>query len=138
MDRCYGREVKVQAKYIARWAQAFLELGDVTTIPIGDIAHLSPNGHFRMSIPDFSQDPLAGAPDRGELQVWARDKTTERIVAQLVPVRLRVMKTRMGGMKILSEYPSEIGFAPCIANPAAVHDASGFALRPGSSDLCGR
>jgi hypothetical protein len=137
MDRFYGREVKVQAKYVARWAQAFLELDDVTTIPIGDI-DLSREGHFRLSVPDFSQDPLAGVPDQGELQIWARDKTTERMVAQLIPAAPGVMKTRMGGVKILSEYPSEIGFAPCVANSAPVHDATGFALRPGSSDLCDR
>jgi len=138
MDRFYGREVKVQAKYVARWAQAFLELDDVPTIPIGDVPYLSPDGHFRLSVPDFSQDPLAGAPDRGEIQIWARDKITERIVAQLIPAGPGVMKTRMGGVKILSDYPSEIGFAPCVANSAPVHDAAGFALRPGSRDLCDR
>src|SRR5579863_543887 len=43
MDRLYGREVKLQAKYVARWAQSFLELGDgiVTTIPVGDVAYLA-------------------------------------------------------------------------------------------------
>jgi hypothetical protein len=141
MDRLHGREVKVQAKYVARWAQSFLESGRdiVTTIPVGDVAYLSPDGHFRLSMPDFSQDPLAGAPDNpGELQIWASDKTSERIVAELIPARPSVMKTRMGGLKILSEYPSEIRFAPCIANPTSVHDAVGFALRPGSSDLCDR
>ena len=121
MDRLYGREVKLQAKYVARWAQSFLELGNdiVTTIPVGDAAYLSPDGRFRLSVPDFSQDPLAGAPDHpGELQIWARDKTSDRIVAQLIPAGPGLMKTRMGGLKILSEYPSELVFAPCVANPA--------------------
>ena len=141
MDRLYGRQVKVQAKYVARWAQSFLESGNdiVTTIPVGDAAYPSPDGRFRLSVPDFSQDPLAGAPDHpGELQIWASDKTSDRLVAQLILARPAVMKTRMGGLKILSEYPSDLVFAPCVANPAPVHDANGFALRPGSSDFCDR
>ncbi len=138
-DRLYGREVKLQAKYVARWAQSFLELGDgiVTTIPVGDVAYLSPDNRFRLSVPDFSQDPLAGTPDHpGELQIWARNKTSEDIVAQLIPAGPQVIKTRMGGLKIQSEYPSETVFAPCAANPPQVHDAIGFALRPDAYDAC--
>jgi len=90
-----------QAKYVARCALFDLTR---TTIPIGDI-DLSREGHFDYQVPDFSQDPLAGVPDQGELQIWARDKTTERMVAQLIPAAPGVMKTRMGGVKILSEYP---------------------------------
>jgi hypothetical protein len=140
-DRLYGREVKLQAKYVARWAQSFLEFGDgiFTAIPVGDLAYLSPDGRFRLSVPDFSQDPLASAPDHaGEIQIWARDKTSGDLVAQLTPVRPQVIKTRMGGLKIQSEYPSEIVFAPCAANPTPRHDAIGFALRPGASDACDR
>ena len=138
-DRFYGREVKLQAKYVARWAQSFFEFGDgiVTTIPIGDVTYLSPDGRFRLWVPDFSQDPLAGAPAHpGELQIWARDKASEDIVAQLIPAGLQVIKARMGGLKIQSEYPSEIVFAPCAANPPQVHDAIGFALRPDAFDAC--
>jgi hypothetical protein len=141
MDRLYGREVKLQAKYIARWSQSFLELGDgiVTTIPVGDVAYLSPDGRFRLSVPDFSQDPLAGAPDHpGELQIWASDQASDGIVALLIPAGPQVIKARMGGLKIRSEYPSEIVFAPCAANPPQVHDAIGFATRPGASDACDR
>jgi hypothetical protein len=140
-DRLYGREVKLQAKYVARWAQSFLELGDdiVTTIPVGDVAYLSPDGRFRLSVPDFSQDPLAGAPDHlGELQIWARDKTSADIVAQLVPAGPQIIKARMGGLKIQSEYPSETVFAPCAVNPPQLHDAIGFALRPDAFDACDR
>ncbi len=123
MDRFHGRDVKVQAKYVARWAQSFLESGRdvVTTIPVGDVAYPSSDGRFRLPVPDLSQDPLAGAEDHpGELQIWASDKANERIVAELIPVGSGVMKTRMGGLKILSEYPLEIGFAPCVANPTSV------------------
>jgi hypothetical protein len=141
MDRLHGREVKLQAKYVVRWAQSFLELGNdiVTTIPVGDPAFPSPDGRFSLSVPNFSQDPLAGAPDHpGELQIWASDKTTDRLVAQLILAGPDLMKTRMGGLKILSEYPSELSFAPCLANPATLHDKVGFAVRPGSSDSCDR
>jgi hypothetical protein len=141
-DRLYGREVKLQARYIARWAQSFLEFGEgiVTTIPVGDVAYLSPDGRFRLSVPDLSQDPLAGTPDHpGELQIWVRDKTSGALVAQLIPAKPQAIKTRMGGLKIQSEYPSEIVFAPCVANPHQVRDAAtGFAVRPGASDSCDR
>jgi hypothetical protein len=139
-DRLYGRDVKLQVKYVARWAQSFLELGDgiVTTIPVGE-AHLSPDGRFRLSVPDFSQDPWAGAPDHpGDLQIWAREKTSEDLVAQLIPAGPQVLKTQMGGLKIRSEYPSEVVFVPCAANPPQVHDATGFALRPAPVDACDR
>ena len=141
MDRFFGREVKLQAKYIARWAQSFLELGNdiVTTIPVGDVASLPTDGRFRLSVPDFSQDPMAGAPDHpGEIQIWARDKISDRLIAQLILAGPAVMKTRMGGLKILSEYPSALVFSPCVANPATLHDKVGFAVRPGSGDQCDR
>ena len=140
-DRLYGHEVKLQAKYVSRWAQSFLGLGDsiVTTIPVGDVVYLSPDGRFSLSVPNFSQDPLAGAPDHaGELQVWARDKTSGDLVAQMIPAGPQPIKTRMGGLKIQSEYPSEIVFAPCAANYRPVRDAIGFTLRPGVTDTCDR
>jgi len=87
-DRLYGLEVKLQAKYVARWAQSFLQpgAGTIATIPVGDVAYLSPDGGFRLWVPDFSQDPLVGSPDYpGELQIWAREKNSGDIVAQLVP-----------------------------------------------------
>jgi hypothetical protein len=35
-----GHEAKIQAKYIARWAQPFLGLGDIlVSIPVGDTAY---------------------------------------------------------------------------------------------------
>jgi len=102
----------------------------------GDVAYLSADGRFRLTIPDLSQDPLAGAPDHpGELQIWAKDKTSEALVAQLVPKGPQ-LKTRMGGLKVQSEYPSEIVFAPCAANHPQVHDR--FAIRADVGDPCGR
>ncbi len=74
-DWLFGREVKLQVKYVARWAQSFLGLADdlLTNIPVGDVTYLSSSGRFRLSVPDFAHDPLAGSPDHaGELQFWAR------------------------------------------------------------------
>jgi hypothetical protein len=140
-DQLYGQDVKLQARYLARWAQPFLKLGDiVTTIPVGDAAYLSADGSFQLAIPDLSQDPLAGAPDHlGEIQIWAKDKTSDAIVAQLIPAGAQRIKSRMGGLKLQSEYPSEIVFAPCAAKPHPVYDRLGFAIRrPPGSDPCDR
>jgi len=138
-ERLYRHKVKLQAKYIARWAQPFLGLDDsiVTGIPVGDVAHLSADGRFRLVIPDLSQDPLAGAPDHpGELQVWAKDETNDAIVAKLISTDPQFMKTRMGGLKVQNEYPLEIAFAPCAASSAQGHDRIGFAMRPDIRDAC--
>ena len=138
-ERLYGHKVKLQAKYIARWAQSFLGLDDsfVTSIPIGDVAHLSADGRFRLVIPDLSQDPLARTPDHpGEIQVWAKDETSDAIVAKLIPTGPLFIKARMGGLKVRNQYPSEVVFAPCAANSAQRHDKEGFAMRPAISDAC--
>jgi len=140
-DWLFGREVKLQVKYVARWAQSFLGLDEalLTTIPVGDVTYLSSGGRFRLLVPDFAHDPLAGSPGHpGELQIWARDKTGQDIVAQLSPAGPQVLKTRMGGLKIQSEYPSETVFAPCTAGLPHVHDEFGFGLPPGARDLCDR
>jgi hypothetical protein len=140
-DWLFGREVKLQVKYVARWAQSFLGLGDgiVTTIPVGDVTYLSSGGRFRLLLPDFAHDPLAGSPDHpGELQIWARDKTGEDIVAQLSPAGPQVLRTRTGGLRIKSEYPPETIFAPCAVKLPHLHDEFGFALRPDARDVCDR
>jgi hypothetical protein len=138
-DRLYGHKVKLQATYIARWGQPFLRLDDslVTGIPVGDVAYPSADGRFRLVIPDLSQDPLAGAPDHpGELQIWAKEETSGAIVAQLIPADPQFPKTRMGGLRVRNEYPSEIVFAPCAASSARVYDKIGFAIRPDVRDAC--
>ena len=140
-DRLIGRDVKLQAKYVARWAQSFLELGDgiVTTIPIGDMVEVSAEGRFRLPAPDFSQDPLAGTPDHpGDLQIWAIDKANNTLVAQLVPTEPAAIKARMGGLKIRSEYPSETVFARCATNWRLRHGVFGFAVRQDACDECDR
>jgi hypothetical protein len=140
-DRLFGRGVKLQAKYIARWAPRFLGVDDriVIAIPVGDSV-VPVNGRFSLTVPDFSADPLAGAPDhQGELQVWVKNPISESVLAQLTPASAGTLTARMGGLKIQREYPPEITFAPCIANPVPVRDRStGFTLRPGPGDWCDR
>ncbi len=118
----------IQARYIARWAHNFLGLTDdsVLVIPVGETESLSADGHFEISVPDLFHDQLAGSAD-GDLQFWARDKTGENLLAQLVAKGA----TRLGGLKIPREYPSELVFAACGVNRAPIHD-NGFARR---SDL---
>jgi hypothetical protein len=138
-DWLYEREIELDAKYLARWAQSFLGLGDevLVTIPVGDPAYLAADGHFRIPIPDFSKDPQAGAPDHGgEIQIWAKEKTSGRTVSQLIPAGGQSFKTRMGGLKVQSQYPLTIVF--CAVKFPQRHDPEGFALRPGPSDACDR
>ncbi len=140
-DRFYGSEVKLQARYIVRWANVFLGLREdvITAIPVGDVALPSSDGHFQLSVPDLSQDALAGAADHpGELQIWASQKAGDRVVAQITPAGPEELKARMGGIRIQSEYPSEIVFTPCASSPWGHHDAEGFALRPAPVDACDR
>ncbi len=68
MDRLYGREVEVQAKYIARWA------GMAVGIPVGDTARVAADGQFRVAAPDLPRDSL---------QIWARDRTSGEAIARL-------------------------------------------------------
>jgi hypothetical protein len=136
-DRLYGREVKLRAKYVARWAQPFLGVRDdiVIDVPVGDAVDLQADGHFRMLVPDLSKDALAGASDHpGALQIWARDKSSEDLIALLIPAGLQVTKSPIGGLRIQPEYPSEIVFAPCSVSPPQLHDV--FALRPAPIDSC--
>jgi len=140
-ERLAGREVNLQARYIARWAQSFLGIGaDIpVTIRVGDVAYLSADNSFRISVPDLSRDALAGAADHpGELQIWAKDKAAGDDVAQLTPAGSPSFKTPMGGLKIQSEYPPETVFAPCAANaPRVLLDREGFSIRA-FGDPCDR
>jgi hypothetical protein len=140
-NRLDGHDVTLHAIYLARWAQPFMKPADaiITTIPMGDEAATSPEGHFLLSVPDLSRDPLAGAPDHaGEFQIWARDKTSGDVVAELVPSGLPALKTQMGGLKIQTHYPADILFTPCAVNRSPVHNAEGFAVRPNPADPCDR
>lgn len=134
-ERLYTQDVNVQARYVPRWAQAFLELSDgiVTSIPIGEAVHLSASGHFRLMIPDLSQDPRPG-----EIEIWAKERTGNAPVAELVPINPRSLRAPMRGLRPQSEYPDEIVFASCAVNEQRPLDSFGFARRPepGERDGC--
>jgi hypothetical protein len=129
-----GREFNLQARYVARWAQPFFGFDPqlITTIPVGDIVGVASDGHFKLQIPDFSED------SPGEIQIWAREKVSGKIFAQLLPAGPQSIKTRMGGLKLASEYPAEIVFVPCTEHPNRVQDAFGFTLRSNDKDACAR
>jgi hypothetical protein len=139
-ERFTGHEVNLQARYIARWAQPFLGLGDIlVSIPIGDVASLSAEYRFHMSIPDLARDALAGAADHtGDIQIWARDKTSGDDVAQLLPGGSAALRTRMGGLKIQGEYPAETVFTPCaVPRSLSLIRRDGFTIRTGDyKDPC--
>jgi hypothetical protein len=141
-----GSDVTLHVTYAARWAQPFMHPAEAlfTTIPVGAHATASPDGRFRLSVPDLSRDPLAGAPDHpGELQLWASEKTTGNPLAELVPTGVPALKAKTGGLKIQTQYPPEIVFTPCAPNGKLARDNSGFAVRsgtvlPGTPDPCDR
>jgi hypothetical protein len=141
IDRLYHRNLKIQARYVARWAASFFDLDPhiITAVPVGEAASVSPDGHFHLSLPDFSQDPLAGSPQlAGELQIWAIDKPSNQIVAELILTRPDSLKTRMAGLKIQSDYPPELIFGFCAADYRRPHDAFGFAFRQDDTLACER
>jgi hypothetical protein len=140
-NRLDGHEVTLRAIYLARWAQPFMKPADsiIATIPMSDEVAVSSEGRFLLSVPDLSRDPLAGAPDHaGEFQIWARDKTSGDVVAEMVPAGLPDLKTQMGGLKIRTHYPADIVFSTCAVNRSPVHNAEGFAIRPNPADPCER
>ena len=99
-DRLYGRQVKVHAKFLVRWAQQFLGINTelLTSIPLGDAVNLSPHQTF--------------------------------LLALLVPTEPAALRVGVGGLRLQREYPSKIIFTPCASGHAQVHDAIGFARRP--------
>ena len=141
VDWFSGRDITLEARYVARWAPEFLGIDNfiLTVIPVGELLHVPPDGRFRISLADLSKDPLGGAPNHAsELQIWARDKKGSRIFTQLIPAQAAWMKTPMGGLKIREGYPEEIVFAACSEEPGPKHGPFGFALRGDTSNSCDR
>jgi hypothetical protein len=141
--RCTGNNcakgLRLQARYVARWARDFLALSSdmVPVIPVGGATIQSDDGSFGITVPDLARDPVAGAANHdGELQVWAREPVGDAIPALVVPESPANIKTRMGGMKLMSEYPAGMVFSICPTSPAMKHDRDGFAIRPPASDAC--
>ncbi len=134
--RIGGGDVRLQAKYIAHWAQPFLGLGNdlITSIPVGEVEPTA-DGHFQLRLPDLSENPLpAGWSQRAEIQITARNRDTGAAVALLLPdVSVR---TQRGGLELRKQFTGAIVFAPCYLNSPLLHDAEGFAIRPESSAGC--
>jgi hypothetical protein len=116
-DLLARREFNLEARYVSRAFDAQL----ITTVLVGQVATVPSDGHFKLQIPDFSQDTSGG-----EIQIWVREKVTDKMVAQLLP-----------RVKLQSNYPAEIVFVPCTEQPNRVQDAFGFTLRPKDNfDAC--
>ena len=122
-------DVKVEARYIARWAGTFLGLDRnlVTVVRLGE-TQLAADGRFRISVPDLLQDPLASS---GEVQIWSKGDKEE----QLIPVgKQAALSTRMAGLPVRAAYFSEIPFAEilfalCRSEGPVLHTSEGFAIR---------
>jgi hypothetical protein len=132
--RLNGREISIEARYVARWAQGVLGDGMVTDIPLGGTQRPFACGSFQLSVPDLSKDPLAGTPDHpGELRILARDRVSGKIVEQLVPTT-ESLRARMGGLQIRDEYSEPVEFAFCAVQGRRLLDSHGFAIRSDASD----
>jgi hypothetical protein len=138
-DRLNAGKTRLEVKYVARWAAGFLGIGeDLTTdIPVGGTRYAAKDGSFEISLPDFSEDPMASASDPGEFQILTRDRTNGNIVARLVPT-VESLRTRMGGLEIRKAYADKIEFAACPGRGPHLHDALGFSVRPTAKDACDR
>ncbi len=106
-QRLGQHEVRLQAVYVAPWAQPFLGVGNVqVSFSVGDAADVESDGRFRITVPVLRDD--------GEIQIRAKDRTSGQDVGQIVPAGTPSFKTRMGGLKMQTEYPGETVFVPCI------------------------
>jgi hypothetical protein len=136
IDRLYGSEVILYAKYLGHWMQRFLGIEEnlETPISVGSAVSLSPDGAFRLTVPDFAQDSLAAS---GKFEIWAKNKSTGALEAQIVPLAPQQVKLPIGNLKVLDEYPAGLVFVRCAAHGPS-HDRIGFARRPDGYDTCGR
>ena len=128
---------RIEARYVARWAQSFLGVDETiaTSFPVGEPTDMSADGLFSLTIPDLSEDPLAGAPDHpGELQIVAKRQDTGAPFAQLIPKKFPA--TKFGGIPVQKEYPAEIEFDPRGARCTPPHDSEGFAIRTNLWNSC--
>jgi hypothetical protein len=112
-DQLNSSDFTVQAKYIARWAPGFLGIAEEIplTIRLDDRTAITPDGRFRLSVPDF------GLED-SELQLWAVDQETGSDIAHLIPKGPFNTRDRTGSIKIDRTQFGEILFESCaVARP---------------------
>jgi len=118
-----GHQLTVQARYVLRWAAAFLglDLNMVTGIPVGDPIDIAADHRFAISTPDLSS--------QGELEFQARERDTQDLLAWLMPDK--TLPARAAG--------GPVAFSLCaIRENWTVHDRYGFALRETTGDACSR
>ena len=138
-----GRNVRIEAKYVALWTPAFLGYDDGTTtvIPLMGESEVDEQGRFRLSIPDFAKDKIASASNHAaELRIWALDLADDRLFAKLMllPRTYQAQPTRFGGIPIDSIGSSLLEFAFCYADPPPVRDKFGFTIRSEAENDCSR
>jgi len=124
-----GREFEIETIYVASWAHAFFGAGYGPIVTTFAVSRTSPdaNGRFSIALPDFAEDPVAGAPGReGVFELWAKEKNTGDTLARLAPGDF---KAEMGGLQVAPKYPRELGFTACGKPQVAGRDAFGFAKR---------
>jgi hypothetical protein len=141
LDR--GRNLRIEATYVALWTPDFLgyDDGTATEIPLAGESEVDEQGRFRLSVPDFAKDKLASAPNHAaEIRIWARDLDDDRLFAKLklLPGTYQAQPTRLGGIPIDSIGSSLLEFAVCYADPPAVRDKFGFTIRSEEENECSR
>jgi hypothetical protein len=130
-ERIGEHNVRLQLMYVARWAQAFLGLGQVVvSFPLGDPVNVDAGERFRLTVPVLRTD---GA----EIQVRATDRTTGQDFGLIVPAANSEFSTRMGGLKMANAYPDEIVFMRCGNRTRTLIDRQALGQRQGD-DRCDR
>jgi hypothetical protein len=136
-----GHHMKIEAEYAALWTAEFLGYDDGTTseIPLAGDSAVDEQGHFRLSIPDFAKDKVAGSPNHAaEIRIWARDQDDGRVFAnlRLLSGKNKLQPTRFGGIPVDSIGSSLLEFTTCYADPPAEHDRFGFTIRSELKNDC--
>lgn len=136
-----GHHMKIEAEYAALWTAGFLGYDDGTAmeIPLAGDSAVDAQGHFRLSIPDFAKDKVAGSPNHAaEILIWARDQDDGRVFAnlRLLSGNNKLEPTRFGGIPVDSIGSSLLEFATCYADPPAEYDKFGFTIRSDLKNEC--
>ena len=85
-DPLYGRDFKVQAKYITRWASAFFGREDNFSIgiPIGEAADVTAGEPLRLLVPDWTFHKIRWQEHRITLAQFRFGSQAEGITKSLV------------------------------------------------------
>jgi hypothetical protein len=129
-----GRNVRIEAKYVARWAPGFLGIAKEVplTIPLAQRAPIAADGRFQIAVPNFLRDAHSGAANgTGELQIWAVDADRGAEIAHLIPLGNANSGDRTGSLKLSAAYPNGLLFDVCSVGrqPARLIRREGFVIR---------